>query len=68
MRKRGREGEGERERKIKERGRERNSGIIFVSSALELHAAKQGKMEDSRDIFKLAAQTEILVSTIASSG
>ena len=47
---------------------------IFVSSALELQPddwltmyycgevlGRQGKMEDSRDMFKLAAQTEITI-------
>ena len=55
-----------RERK-KERGRERKSDVkFFVSSALELQPdhycgevlGRQGTMEDSRDMFKLAAQTE----------
>ena len=72
MRKRGREGEGERERK---RGRERKVISNFCPhAALELQPddwlamyycgevlGRQGKMEDSRDMFKLAAQTEITI-------
>ena len=62
-REREREGEGERV-----------TDVIFVSSALKLQPddwltmyycgevlGRQGKMEDSRDMFKLAAQTEITI-------
>ena len=71
------EGEGERERKRgggREREGERETDVIFVSSALELQPdycltmyycgevlGRQGKKEDSRDMFKLAAQTEIAI-------
>ena len=62
--------------KERERGKEgeRETDVIFVSSALELQPddwltmyycgevlGRQGKMEDSRDMFKLAAQTEITI-------
>ena len=62
MRKRGRVGEGERET------------VMSNFSVLELQPddwltmyycgevlGRQGKMEDSRDMFKLAAQTEITI-------
>ena len=60
----------------KEREVERNSDVKFLSphAALELQPddwltmyycgevlGRQGKMEDSRDMFKLAAQTEITI-------
>ena len=67
----GREREREKER---EGEGERETDVIFVSSALELQPdycltmyycgevlGRQGKIEDSRDMFKLAAQTEIAI-------